>query len=64
MDDDVVLRSARNALLVVLLLLVGISTYQFYTIGSITGPVAAIWIAAAGAFYLSKWHYGRQDPAS
>jgi hypothetical protein len=64
MDDDVVLRSARNAFLVVLLLLVGISTYQFYTIGGITSPVAAIWVAAAGAFYLSKWHYGRQEPGS
>jgi hypothetical protein len=59
MDDDVVLRSARNAYLVVLVLLVGLSAYQFYTIGGITNPVAAIWATAAGGFYLSKWYYGR-----
>ncbi len=58
--DDIVLRSARNAYLVVLLLLVGVSAYQFYTIGGITGPVAVIWVSAAGAFYLSKWYYQRQ----
>ena len=63
MDDDIVLRSARNALLVVFLLLVAVSTYQFYTMGGITSPVAAIWVAAAGVFYLSKWYYGRRDPA-
>jgi hypothetical protein len=64
MDDDTVLRSARNAFLVVLVLLVALSTYQFYTIGGITGPIAAIWVAAAGTFYLSKWHYGRTDSTS
>jgi len=61
MDDDIVLQSARNAYLVVLLLLVGISAWQFYTIGGITNPIVAIWIAAAGVFYLSKWYYGRQE---
>jgi hypothetical protein len=60
MGDDV-LRSARNAYLVVLLLLVGISVYQFVTIGRITAPIAAVWIAAAGVFYLSKWYYGRES---
>jgi hypothetical protein len=60
MGDDV-LRSARNAYLVVLLLLVGISVYQFVTIGHITAPIAAVWIAAAGVFYLSKWYYGRES---
>jgi hypothetical protein len=58
--DDNVLRSARNAYLVVLLLLVAISAYQFFAIGGITRPVAAIWVTAAGVFYLSKWYYGRQ----
>jgi hypothetical protein len=62
MDDDVVLRSARNGFLIVLLLLVALSTYQFYTTGGITGPVAAVWVAAAGTFYASKWYYGRAAP--
>jgi hypothetical protein len=64
MDDDIVLRSARNAFLIVLLFLVGASTYQFYTIGGITTPIAAIWVAAASSFYLSKWYYGRQGSSS
>lgn len=59
-DDDVVLKSARNAFLVVLLVLLGFSTYQFYTIQGVTTPVAAMWVAAAGVFYLSKWYYKRQ----
>lgn len=61
MDDAVMLHSARNAYLVVLLLLVAISAFQFVTIGGITDPVAVIWVAAVGAFYLSKWYYGRQE---
>jgi hypothetical protein len=63
-DDDIVLLSARNSFLVLLLLLLGISTYQFYTIRGVTRPVAAMWITAAGVFYLSKWYYGRQTDAS
>lgn len=59
--DDAVLRSARNAFMVLLLLLLAISTYQFYTIGGLTRPVGIMWVAGAGSFYLSKWHYGRQD---
>lgn len=59
--DDAVLRSARNAFMVLLLLLLAISTYQFYTTGGLTRPVGVLWVAGAGTFYLSKWHYGRQD---
>jgi hypothetical protein len=58
--DDIVLRSARNAFLVLLVLLLGISTYQFYTTGGLTTPIALLWVAGAGVFYLSKWRYGRQ----
>lgn len=61
MDDIIMLQSARNAYLVVLLLLVGLSAYQFYTTGGITDPVAALWIVAVGVFYASKWYYGRGD---
>jgi hypothetical protein len=60
-DDDIVLLSARNSFLVLLLLLLGISTYQFYTIAGVTAPVAAMWVTAAGVFYLSKWYYGRGE---
>ena len=57
--DLLVLRSARNAYLLVLLALVGTSTYQFATTGGITPAVALLWIVAAGGFYLSKWYYRR-----
>jgi hypothetical protein len=57
------MRSARNAFLVLLVVLVGISTYQFYSFGSITAPVAVMWVVGAGTFYASKWYYGRSDGA-
>lgn len=63
MADDVVLRSARNAFLALLLVLVAVSTYQFVTIQRITPELAAVWITGAGAFYASKWYYGRQPAA-
>lgn len=59
-DDDIVLRSARNSFLILLLVLLGFSTYQFYSFGGVTTPVAAMWITGAGVFYLSKYYYGRQ----
>jgi len=58
--DDAVLRSARNAFGVVLVLLFAISTYQFYTIRGVTRPIAVLWVAAAGVFYLSRYYYRRQ----
>jgi hypothetical protein len=62
--DLLVLRAARNAFLFVLLALVGVSTYQFATIGSIEPGIAVIWIVGAGGFYASKWYYKRgQDGA-
>ena len=57
--DLLVLRAARNAYLLVLLALVGTSTYQFATTGGITPAVAILWIVGAGGFYLSKWYYRR-----
>jgi len=61
MDDVVMLHSARNAYLVVLVLLVAISTYQFYTFGGLSDPIAVLWVAGAGSFFLSKWYYNYQE---
>lgn len=58
--DRVVLLAARNAFLFVLLALVGVSTYQFATIGRLEPGVAVIWVVGAGGFYASKWYYRRQ----
>lgn len=60
MAADDVLRSARNAFLALLLVLVVVSTYQFVTIQRITPELAAVWITGAGVFYASKYYYGRQ----
>lgn len=60
MADDVVLKSARNAFLALLIVLVAVSTYQFVTIQRITPELAAVWITGAGAFYASKYYYGRR----
>jgi len=62
--DDAVLYSARNAFLVLLLVLVGLSLYQFATLGRIRPGIAVVWVAGAGTFYLSKWHYGRDGAAA
>ena len=63
--SDEVLRSARNAFLVLMVLLVAISTYQCFSFGGVTDPVAVMWVVGAGAFYASKWYYGRgADPTA
>lgn len=59
--DDAVMRSARNAFLALLVVLIGVSGYQFVTIGKITPEIAVVWVTGAGTFYLSKWHYGRRE---
>lgn len=59
--DDAVLRSARNAFLVVLVLLLAISIYQFVTLGTVSTAVLLLWAAGAGVFYASKVYYRRQD---
>jgi len=61
--DDLVLRSARNAFLALLLVLVAISIYQFITVGSVTPAIAVVWVTGAGVFYVSKWYYGRDGGA-
>jgi hypothetical protein len=57
--DAVLLRSARNAFLALLFVLIGVSSYQFLTIQRVSAEIAAVWVTGAGAFYLSKWYYGR-----
>lgn len=59
--DTDLLRAARNAFLLILVTLLGISAYQFATRGAITAPVLVVWIVGAAGFYLSKWYYARQE---
>lgn len=62
--DDVVMRAARNAFLLLLLALVVISTYQFATTGGLAPEIGAIWVVGVGTYYGSKWYYGRQTDAT
>lgn len=52
-----VLRSARNGYLVLIVLLVVISIYQFLQVGTVRPSIAFLWIVGAGTFYLSKYKY-------
>jgi hypothetical protein len=61
MTDDDVLRSARNAYLVLIVALLAVGAYQFVVAGGVSTPIVALWVAGAGVFYASKYYYGRQD---
>ena len=59
MNDEVVLKSARNAFLVLILALLGVGLYQIAMVGSVTPVIGGIWLAGVVAFYGSKVYYGR-----
>lgn len=59
--DEVMLRAARNAYLLILIALVAVSTYQFVTIGGLAPEIAAIWVVGVGTYYGSKWYYGSRE---
>jgi len=59
-EADPVMRAARNAFLVVIVLLLGVSVYQFLTIGIVSRPIGLLWVAGVLAFYGSKYYYQRQ----
>jgi hypothetical protein len=59
-----VLRSARNAFLVLLLTLVGLAVYEFVSLGTVRPGTAIAWVAGAAVYFGSKWYYGRQDAGS
>lgn len=60
--DHVVLLSARNAFLVLLVSLVAVGLYQFLTAGSVTRPVVVLWVVGVVVFYGSKTYYRRRPP--
>lgn len=59
-EADPPMRAARNAFLVLVTLLLGISTYQFLTIDGITRPVAILWGVSVVTYFGSKFYYDRQ----
>ncbi|MFB6074270.1 MAG: hypothetical protein ABEJ89_04590 [Haloarculaceae archaeon] len=59
--DQRTLHSARNGFLVVILALVAVAAYQFWTRGRIAPAVSAVWVLGVAVFYGSKWYYGRGE---
>lgn len=64
-DDGVVeadspMRAARNAFMVLILVLLGLSVYQFVFVeaGGLTIP--ALWTLGVVVYFLSKLYYDRQ----
>lgn len=57
--DDPVMRSARNGYLVLILVLLGLSIYQFVTDGGFLA--GALWVVGVAVFYVSKYYYQRQE---
>ena len=63
-EADPPMRAARNAFLVLVTLLLGISTYQFLTIDGITRPVAVLWVVSVLTYFGSKFYYDREETAT
>jgi len=62
--DDPAIRAARNAFLVLVVTLVGVSTAQFATLGLIRPETALLWVLAVATYFGSKWYYERNADAS
>ena len=60
-EADPPMRAARNAFLVLVTLLLGISTYQFLTIDGLTRPVALLWGVSVVVYFGSKFYYDRYE---
>lgn len=54
------LLAARNAFLVLFVVLFGLSVYQFVTGGGFLA--GALWTLGAAVFYASKYYYQRRSP--
>ncbi|PSP24763.1 hypothetical protein BRC61_01365 [Halobacteriales archaeon QH_10_65_19] len=63
-EADPVMRAARNGFLVLIVVLLGLSVYQFIYVddGGLTIP--AVWAVGAGVYYASKYYYQRRDTAA
>lgn len=59
--DDIVMRSARNGYLVLILVLLVLSIYQFLTGGGFLA--GGLWVVGVAVFYASKYYYRRQEGA-
>jgi len=60
-EADPVMRAARNAFMVLILVLLGLSVYRFVYVedGGLTVP--ALWTVGIVVYYASKYYYQRQE---
>lgn len=57
---DPVMRAARNGFLVLIVVLLAVSVYEFVYVEQSGLTVPALWALGAGVFYASKYYYQRQ----
>ncbi len=58
--DDPAMLAARNAFLVLLVVLFGFSVYQFAFVDDAPPTGAALWALGAGVYYFSRYYYRKQ----
>jgi len=58
--DDPAMLAARNAFLVLLVVLFAFSVYQFAFVEDATPTGAVFWALGAGVFYFSRYYYRKQ----
>ncbi len=58
--DDPAMLAARNAFLVLIVVLFAFSVYQFAFVRDATPTGAVLWALGAGVFYFSRYYYRKQ----
>jgi len=58
---DPKIRAARNGFLVLIILLLTASVYQFMLLSDPEPLIAALWVVGAAVFYASRYYYRRSD---
>lgn len=59
--DDPAILAARNAFIVLLVVLFGLSVYQFAFVENGDMMAAALWTLGAAVFYVSRTYYRRTE---
>jgi hypothetical protein len=60
-EADPVMRAARNGFLVLILVLMGVSVYEFVYVENSGLVTPALWTIGVVIFYGSKYYYQRQE---
>jgi hypothetical protein len=63
-EADPVMRAARNGFLVLIVVLLGLSIYEFVYVDQSGMTVPALWTLGVVVFYVSRYYYQRQDRRS